>query len=481
MEVLKKPKVRFSPIYLVILIAFFVAPVFAIASTLKDWNEIIDAVNQANLDGSGNIHLASRSIIVVDQPLPVISSDVFITGNGARLEAAPSYHGALIQISETGSLGITDLQISGFDRNTFQTPPTFPALVDNHGNLHIERVTFWENPSCQPCSETLSILDNHGQAFLNNITVYKNHTRAPESDHQTSNIRNCGSMEILNSTLAKNTSSIGRGITGIQVPVPAAITAFIPNECGPGTFDIGNTLLDNDGGNCGELGEVSDLGGNFDSDGSCGFDSDKNVNNRRPRFSQFGLQGGLVPTLGLKPASRAIDIGINENCSAIDARMAIRPTPGKIGAESKCDSGAFEFAGSFGDADLSANGMSGLWFNKATDGHYVHVLRVSSDRVYLNWTAFDQYADQLWIFAVATTNGSSSFSAIAYKNSGGQLVPGGAPDGHTVEEWGEIELDFTSCLAGNFSYRAYDPDIGEGQFELNRLAFLEGVGCSNSE
>jgi hypothetical protein len=186
----------------------------------------------------------------------------------------------------------------------------------------------------------------------------------------------------------------------------------------------------------------------------------------------------LVPTVGLEPGSHAIDIGVNEICSAFDARLASRPTQTRVNIEPTCDAGAFEYGGGFGDAVLSGNGMNGVWYNAATDGHYVHVLRVSPNRVYVNWTTFDQNADQLWILAVATTTGSASFSATAYINTGGMQVPGGAPDGHATREWGEIELELDDCSTGTFRYRAHNSRFGEGQFELNRLAFDEGVGCT---
>lgn len=188
-----------------------------------------------------------------------------------------------------------------------------------------------------------------------------------------------------------------------------------------------------------------------------------------------------MPTVGLEPTSRAIDIAANEHCSATDARLASRPAQGRVGVEPACDAGAFELGGGFGNADLTVNGMNGLWYNAATDGHYVHVLRVSPDRVYINWTTFDQNANQLWLLAVATVANSNTLSATAYVNTGASLMPGGAPVGHTVEEWGEIELTFDDCLTGTFRYRANDTGFGEGQFGLDRLAYVEGGGCTNPE
>jgi len=465
----------------VIMPALLMTTATASPVALESWNDVIATVDELNSVGSGTVRLASRSVVYVDRPLPIIIGDIVIEGNGAKLVSEPNYHGALIQIDSAGSLELKDLQIAGFDRDISQAPETFPALIDNHGELKLKRVTISENPSCQICSETLPILDNRGEASLNNVTLFDNHTRAPERNYPpNSNLRNCGYMSILNSTFAKNIASFGRGMTGVQVLAPAAISALIEDSCGPGFFEIGNTLLDNKGGNCGDMGGLSDLGGNFDSDDSCGFDPASNVINQPFVLARFGMHGGLVPTVGLEPGSPAIDTGVNEICSAMDARTANRPVRGTLGGEVRCDIGAFEYGGGFGNADLSVNGMNGLWFNLGSDGHYVHIMRVSPDRVYVNWTAFDESAQQMWIYAVADTAGSASFSAAAHFNISGQLVPGGAPEGHEVEEWGQIEIELDDCTVGVFRYHANNPAIGSGEFRLDRLAFYEGGGCSHN-
>jgi hypothetical protein len=445
--------------------------------TIESWANVVLAVQQANSDGGGIIRLATRSTMVVNKPLPIITGKVVIEGNGATLKATRDYHGALVRIAAAGSLELEDLFITGFDRKTLHEPVNYPSLIDNDGRLTLNRVTLADNPTCHPCTWSLTLLDNRGEAWLNNVTIFRNYTINPPP---TANVRNCGFMQILNSTFANNEANYVAGLALVRTRVPAAIVASMDDSCSGGVFEIGNTLFDNVYANCGELGEVSDLGGNFESDGSCGFDSARNVANQPSGLGRFGLQGGLVPTVGLEPGSHAIDIGVNEICSAFDARLASRPTQTRVNIEPSCDAGAFEYGGGFGDALLSGNGMNGVWYNAATDGHYVHVIRVSPNRVYVNWTTFDQNADQLWILAVATTTDSASFTATAYRNTGGMLVPGGAPDGHTVEEWGEIELEFDDCSTGTFRYSANDPGFGDGAFELNRLAFDEGVGCTNN-
>ena len=400
-------------LFTAIMLSTNVATATASQIAVETWAEVIAAVDRMNPEGGGTIRLASRSVFYVAKPLPKIIGEFVIEGNGARIEARPYYHGALIQIDAAGSLELKDVNITGFDRDTRGAPETFPALIDNHGELNLKRVTLSEN-ACVRCSQTLPLLINRRLASLHNVTIYNNNTRSNR------NFYNCGTIRIMSSTIAGNYATEQYGITGHHRNVAAGISNYY-RDCGTGIIVFGNTLMANGGGNC-EVEEVFDLGGNFDSDDSCGFDPEMNVVNQPAGLARFGMQGGLVPTVGLEPGSHAIDAGVNEICSATDARMASRPVQVRLGTEPRCDSGAFEYAGSFGNADLSVNGMNGLWYNAETDGHYVHVIRVSPDRVYVNWSAFDQNAEQLWLFAVATTTESSSFSATAYVSVGGQLI-----------------------------------------------------------
>ncbi|MEE4218894.1 MAG: choice-of-anchor Q domain-containing protein [Xanthomonadales bacterium] len=441
--------------------------------TLDDWSDVVSAIEQANESGKGIISLAARETIDVAEPLPPITGEVVLEGNGATLLSDPDYEGAIFRVESSGTLKVNDLHITGFNRTVHSTLINYSALIENHGNLDLARVTLSLNRACDGCRTTLPLIGNHGEAALNNVTIYNNGSRA------TQNIGNCGRMTLLNSTIVGNFASSLEGHGGVLRGIPAALSDSI-SGCEPGEYIIGNTLLDNVYQNCNPISNLLDLGGNFDSDGSCGFDPEINVIDGSSDYGHFGYQGGLVPTLGLESGSGALDIGINNQCSAMDARFANRPVKGSISNESHCDSGAFEYGGGFGNSGLEVNGMNGLWFSREFDGHYVHIIRVSTDRVYINWTTFDQLSNQLWVYAVSETVNSANFSATAYINEGGQMLPGGAPEGHVVRKWGEIEIELEDCTSGNFKYNADAADIGEGEFQLDRLAFYEGGGCSSN-
>jgi hypothetical protein len=347
--------------------------------------------------------------------------------------------------------------------------------IVNLGELRLHHVAISDIPVNQsvtvgqsmPAASPLQIIHNFGNAELENVTITNTITflqRVIENAN--------GRMEIRNSSIARNRFySVGRISLLVQGLLPAAIASGGPAA----VLKLGNTLLENEGGNCGPAfqGVFVDLGGNLDSDDSCGLDSSRNLVGRKARLASFGHHGGLVPTIALEPISPAINHGIDEFCPAVDARLASR-----LG---RCDIGAFEFSGGFGNAGLDANGINGLWFNLASDGHYVHIMRVAADRAYINWTTFDRQGRQAWVFAVVSEYKDTSYSGDAYINVGGTMVPGSAPVGQAPVLWGTLAVEFSDCLNGVFRYESNDPDFGSGKFELERLAFIDGVGCTDPD
>jgi hypothetical protein len=108
-------------------------------------------------------------------------------------------------------------------------------------------------------------------------------------------------------------------------------------------------------------------------------------------------------------------------------------------------------------------------------------MRVAADRAYINWTTFDRQGRQAWVFAVVSEYKDTSYSGDAYINVGGTMVPGSAPVGQAPVLWGTLAVEFSDCLNGVFRYESNDPDFGSGKFELERLAFIDGVGCTDPD
>jgi hypothetical protein len=442
---------------------------------LSDWADVVQAVNEANAAGSGTVGFKARTEIAVEGPLPAITGILTFEGNGATLVPAEVSDEPMVQVEEKARVEIRDLFITGFMRNYPGEDAERHGLIDNQGQAVLDRVTLANNPHCEDCRREFSLIVNRNFMLINNVTVFGNKTKSRAV------LENYGDLRITHSTFSDNGAFSYYCSLGPCFLVGRGSSLFTAQGS---STSVGNTVLHDDSSmghlpsNCLLQGEIVDLGGNVFTDPFC--DSIVEVKSRNStKLGSFGYHGGLVPTLGLEPGSAAIDTGVDENCSATDARFANRPASGSLMRDRKCDAGAFEYGGGFGNSNLAASGMNGLWFSRHADGHYVHVMRVSPDRVHITWTAFDQSANQMWIYAVADSTGNKSLAATAYINLDGQLIPGSAPSGSHVEEWGEMELELENCMKGTFRYRADDPEIGSGEFQLDRLAFVEGSGCTD--
>jgi hypothetical protein len=114
-----------------------------------------------------------------------------------------------------------------------------------------------------------------------------------------------------------------------------------------------------DGGFCGDCTdaeEITSLGHNLDSDGSCGLDASTDLSNVDPLLGPLQDNGGPTPTHALLRGSPAIDAIPTRECVydddgdpetpavrlAVDQRGVTRPRNGDHVASSSCDIGAYE-------------------------------------------------------------------------------------------------------------------------------------------
>jgi hypothetical protein len=163
-----------------------------------------------------------------------------------------------------------------------------------------------------------------------------------------------GRMTISNSTITgnvagtkKNTGETGGGIFDTSSgsgTIRATITGNESRGSGASGGGIGNgsaleltatIVAENDGGNCD--GQVGDGGFNLENGSSCGFA--KHAVKGNPLLAPLADDGGLTPTMALKPGSPAINrVGANNAaCRGLqDQRKVSRPQG------PRCDIGAFE-------------------------------------------------------------------------------------------------------------------------------------------
>jgi len=426
------------------------------------------AVSSAQPNGPATTIVLARNSSYGYFPI-VASGNVHLEGAGARLQIGLAPDVSSIHIAIGANVSIRALNLPSIPA---PIPPAFgsadfcigycvhaelPAIL-NEGTLVLDSVS----ESGVDYSYG-SLIENLGHLVLRNSTIIKNFSTevfgSVFSDGAQGTL-----IEINQSTIAFNNvaaGSLGNGVFDAPWYEPGY----------SGTIRISNsTVASNSGLICNPIflgtNEFMSAGGNVFSDDSCDPHSPTVAD---ARFADFGKHGGVVDTLALDYNSPAIGAGLAANCEATDARGVAR-------GQNKCDAGAYEFGGGLGK--LTANGISGLYYDAAHDGHYVSVQRVSGDRAVVIWNTFDQKGTPAWLFGVGTQSGSMIHVGKVYETLGGNLHLGGSVTGATPSLWGSFDFNTAGCYAANLNYQSPQPLFGSGQVALQRLAFVNGLDCS---
>ncbi|HET7063646.1 MAG TPA: choice-of-anchor Q domain-containing protein [Rudaea sp.] len=340
-------------------------------------------------------------------------------------------------------------------------PPVGPSLIfgtsaaiKNAGNLTLDMASV-SGVDYHDSQRAFPMIINGGSLTLRNVSVANN-----AGDVEM--ILNGGSVEISHSSFVSNSSQ--RGL--LSSDAGAAITVANSLFADAGSAACVAATAES------PRGQVISLGGNVTTENSCGFSAPGDRVVAEAGVGSFGDNGGLVNTVLLAGNSPAVRNGVAANCEASDARGVVRNAQARGG----CDSGAYEFGG--GRGLLSQGGMSGFFYDAAADGHYVTVQRLDWGSALVVWNTFDKNGQAAWIYSIGSVDGNHVHAQGA-QNLGGVLQPGGAPTGSHGVVWGDIDITFSNCFGGTFSYNSPLASFGSGQFPLNRLAFLGDLDCSN--
>ena len=136
-----------------------------------------------------------------------------------------------------------------------------------------------------------------------------------------------------------------------------------------------------------------------------------------------------------------------------------------------------------GGAGLNG-GFTGSWFDPANSGHgfTLQVLPPFSGGVknllYVLWNVYDASGRQSWITGVGEINGSHADVTDAYTTSNGAFPPHFSPGMPTLNRWGTLSFDFTTCNSGSVHYNGSMAGLGSGDIPLTRLTQIEGQSCS---
>jgi len=247
--------------------------------------------------------------------------------------------GGGVYISETHTVTLNDCTIKNNEAED-------GGGICNHGVLYMNRCTVSGNTalglgggifngpgglfSASPDGGPLP-----GSMFLTNCTISGNRLLGENGEGGFgAGIYNAGHMELLNCTIANNSTSslvnaFGGGFANTSPTTAIFKNTIVANNVAgaPGTNNCFN-----------DLGAViTSLGHNLDSENSCGFNQVGDLINTDPLLGPLQDNGGPTFTCALLEGSPAIDAGDNSGAPPTDQRGISRPQGPAV------DIGAYEF------------------------------------------------------------------------------------------------------------------------------------------
>ena len=381
-----------------------------------------------------------------------VSGRIVVDGAGANLSIALGASAQVI-VAQGASLTLGNLNISGPTANTQITSDV------SHPNF------------VGPAAPTFFI---SGTLILDSVSIFDNTTALlPQPDGlEGGGLFEGGDLALRNVTIASNVNETGVALFAATTSVAISNSSIVNNSgtvFGDSAVSIGNSILVGNGHSCSAGANVTSLGGNVTDDTTCGLVGAGDRLVADAHLLELGTHGGVVQNVALRNDSPAIGNAIVGNCEATDARGYSR-------GQTACDSGAYEFGG--GNGNISATGMSGLYFNATNDGHYVSIQRLHDNTALVIWNTFDENGVPAWLYGVGGVSGNSIHVAQVARNTGGKLLPGGDVVGSQASVWGSIDVKLSDCYNVQLSYNSADPNFGSGSTSLARLAFLDEVNCA---
>ncbi|HUQ27708.1 MAG TPA: hypothetical protein VM051_03905 [Usitatibacter sp.] len=118
-----------------------------------------------------------------------------------------------------------------------------------------------------------------------------------------------------------------------------------------------------------------------------------------------------------------------------------------------------------------------LWFDATHNGEGWVAEELPDGRTQFFWYTYDANGEQAWVLGVAPTSGDHISITDMYRPIGTRF--GSAFDAGAVQrsDWGRIDLDFSSCNAGELRYQSSVPAFGSGTLRPTRVTKLAGTAC----
>ncbi|MEJ8567088.1 choice-of-anchor Q domain-containing protein [Elongatibacter sediminis] len=378
----------------------------------------------------------------------------------------------LIIVSDGASLSLESVRISSVD--THSSGKSSGAVVLNYGNIQLSKVRASAISVVTESQYAVVFMNNLGEATLENVFIIDGRIDAPELPAQSvaAYIHNgpFATLNIRSSTFIRETSPSGTTSKLLAIERTVERPGVFREIAMGGTMilDLGCTFSEN----------VVSTGFNLISTTEpCPAKSNTDITGFYSNAARFenAPQGG--PFVVLPPNSPALDriTGDTYTCPNRDAMGGLRPKDGTGDGISQCDIGAFETSG---NTPLFSGGENGLFYSRGRDGHYVTIENTRPNEYLIFWNTFDQSGNQGWVLGIGSRSGNTIL-ADGYYQTEGILTPGAGADVNTSEmvDWGSIRIELESCLNGRFIYDSLLSEFGSGAFTLDRLAYIEGLGC----
>ncbi|MGV6851961.1 MAG: hypothetical protein ACWA5R_07265 [bacterium] len=125
--------------------------------------------------------------------------------------------------------------------------------------------------------------------------------------------------------------------------------------------------------------------------------------------------------------------------------------------------------------------FTGAWYDPASSGQGFSIEVVDTDSgktLVIYWYTFDTDGTPLWLLGQSAVKDESSVDVDLYQVSGGAFGAGFDPQNISSEFWGSINIDFTSCSAGEINFSAQKERFGTGRIPLERITNVFADKCS---
>ena len=118
-----------------------------------------------------------------------------------------------------------------------------------------------------------------------------------------------------------------------------------------------------------------------------------------------------------------------------------------------------------------------LWFDPAHNGEGWVAEELPNGSTQLFWYTYDANGEQAWVLGVSPTSGDHLSIPDMYRPVGARFGAAFDPNAVQRSDWGRVDLDYSSCSAGELRYTATAAGFGSGMLRPLRVTKLAGTAC----